>query len=184
MDPNWTANANFGFDSGETTSIVQCYHCGLKAVSANELDSSPDINSSIRTTISSGRILCKTDKLGQNSKEVKSGHKREIIDTDSSGYGSCCSGDKMPPSKCQKMEKYYHYFSSGDGIASVVAPFLVQSDGLGGPLPLKQLPESPVSINSEFLGVNNESLMNSMENPTGSDQIRSKAADSLYQIDL
>lgn len=128
------------------------------------------------------RILCKTDKLGQNSKEVKSGHKREIIDSDSSGYGSCCSGDKMPPSKCQKMEKYSYYFSSGDGIASVVAPFLVQSDGLGGPLPLKQLPESPVSINSDFLGVNNESLMNSMENPTSSDQIRSKAADSYPRL--
>ncbi|KAJ6364817.1 hypothetical protein OIU76_029732 [Salix suchowensis] len=116
--------------------------------------------------------------LGQNSKELKNGHKREIIDTDSSGYGSCCSGDKMPPSKCQKMEKYSYDFSSGDGIASLVAPFLVQPDGLRGPLALKQLPESPVSISSEFLGVNNDLLMNSVENPTSSDQIRSKAANS------
>ncbi|KAJ6368326.1 hypothetical protein OIU78_000837 [Salix suchowensis] len=128
------------------------------------------------------RILCKTDNLGQNSKELKNGHKREIIDTDSSGYGSCCSGDKMPPSKCQKMEKYSYDFSSGDGIASMVAPFLVQPDGLRGPLALKQLPESPVSISSEFLGVNNDLLMNSMENPTSSDQIRSKAANSYPRL--
>ncbi|CAK7335079.1 unnamed protein product [Dovyalis caffra] len=130
----------------------------------------------------SSRILCKTVNLTQNSNEVKNGLKRGINNINSSGHGSCCSGDIMPSSKCQKMENTFYHFSSGDGIGSVVAPFMVRPDDLGGLPPLKQLPESPVSINSEFLEANNGLLMNSMENPTSCDQMRSSAADNYPRL--
>lgn len=101
---------------------------------------------------------------------------RNFNDTYSSGCGSFCSENMLPSPKRLKMENPFCPISSGNGIASALAPLMIQPCYREGLPPLQQWPESPVSINSEVVQVSSE-LLDPMKIPTSIDQIRNSVAD-------
>lgn len=114
---------------------------------------------------------------------------------------SVCSEKLLPPSKAQKIETSSCLLSSESGIvsiSSILAPLMVQPPFPNGLPALLQLPESPVSINSEVLDGNigfskpmqNHSSVDQIEysepvqNPSSLDQIRNSAGDNFLRMNV
>ncbi|KDP32924.1 hypothetical protein JCGZ_12955 [Jatropha curcas] len=91
-----------------------------------------------------------------------------------------CSENSLPPSKDLKMEKS-SCLPSENRFASVLAPLLAHPFDPEGLPPLQQLPESPVSINSEVLEGTVE-LSKPMRNSSNADQTRQSAGNEFSKL--
>ncbi|XP_058009359.1 histone acetyltransferase HAC12 isoform X1 [Hevea brasiliensis] len=139
-----------------------------------------------------------TSKRHQSFQNMYNGLMMDSSTTGTGGSGSCASENMLPPtkrfkpssdssenlltpSKDLKIEKSSCLLSYENRIASILAPLMVQPPFPKGLPPLLQLPESPVSINSEVLDGNIE-FSKPMQNPSSVDQVRNSAGYNLLRM--
>lgn len=108
--------------------------------------------------------------------------KRSFNDTDYGSSKSVSSNCLFPSSKRLKMEHPICSFSSGVGISSFMDPLQVQSFDFGAVPPLRQLPESPKSINSEVRELDMELFRNPAKDSTIFEGTRNSTADNYCMV--